>query len=537
MPERPMSFVSRQQQRDAAGVTRAVEVADALADGILDGLEVPLTVEPRNWRLEHQVHGSEVLADGVDNTRNYVSAQVNIVRDEIRYRTWCAAIQAGRLSLFQVATDGISSQELGRDVWRSHIALNKFSGEIAAAWISKYEDANELWFSNRQLATAARQPDFPFFAYSQAPIGHVQCAPPAFGLLTYKDRSTGKLYIRGTSGGTVHDETVVVAPTATVGGLSIAISGEHVLGVIDAVVDGKLVPMSALSTDGGSTFTGFEPIEFTHSDRFEPVASSGPPVVDFGGYFHVPLTVQHNDSAVALNAVMNEAVVEATIAPGPQRRLQRAVDAPRATLAAFPKKAPAFREGSELLHHERFGNSVTDGFGLIMVLLAEGQLFTSNSQSGGISFPEKAHLNHEMPTVAAYAATECYTSGRVPNTVSMDYVYLESDEELGAPQHPMSRALHFETWDMPLPTPQVTATAQGATVHVRIDADADFSASVNETTFSIDNPAIAVTSIEIQDNRNAVIGTDSNELAGATITFEVRTLFLHHRGSAQIALG
>ena len=74
-----------------------------------------------------------------------------------------------------------------------------------------------------------------------------------------------------------------------------------------------------------------------------------------------------------------------------------------------------------------YGSGVTDGFRLIMVLGTEGRLFASNSSAGGIFFPKSIQLNHEMPLVAAFSATECYGGGEKPNFVSMDYIYVKAD--------------------------------------------------------------------------------------------------------------
>ena len=56
----------------------------------------------------------------------------------------------------------------------------------------------------------------------------------------------------------------------------------------------------------------------------------------------------------------------------------------------------------------------------------EGRLFSSNSSAGGGHFPEAKLLNHEMPLVAEFSASECYSSGQKPNVVSMDYLFVEA---------------------------------------------------------------------------------------------------------------
>lgn len=514
-----LPVVTREAQLEALGLLKAPA---GMGDHVLDGVDVPLGVKARNWLLEYEVHQTVMLSTGVDSTRNLLSPQVNILRDEVRDKTWCAVLEGGRLSLVEITPGARKSRVLAKDAaWRSHIALNKYTGEVLPAWITPASDDSALWLAGQQVETETTRPDFPFVALSQVPIGHVQAEPPPFGLMTYKCRESGRLFARRLSEGRLEEERVIDAPEA-VGGLSFAISNEKVLGVIDAVTDGGVTPMACLSTDGGLTFSGFEPIELSFEESFQVRPGSGPPVADHGGFFHVPLALTDGRQSVAVNVVVEEALVEAIRVPTSEN------DDAKVEIQAFPKKEAKSIPGPEA----RFGNGVTDGFGLIMVMLSNGRLFTSNSQAGGLHFPEVAHLNHEMPTVAAFASTECYTSGRQPNTVSMDYIYLESDVALGSPQQPLSRELHFETWDMPLPVPRVTATAKGSDVTVRIEADANFISEA--TSFEIDDPTVAITSVELRGERDALVSTTAEDLAGKVITFEVRSRFYHHLGTATI---
>ena len=183
---------------------------------------------------------------------------------------------------------------------------------------------------------------------------------------------------------------------------------------------------------------------------------------------------------------------------------------------------------STLGGENHFGNGVTDGHGLIMVLATEGHLLTSNSSAGGIHFPEAALLNHEMPLVAVYSASQCYSSGLVPNFVSMDYLYIEANE-VGRPVSPY---LHIETWDMPLPIPEARAKCDGAQVEVTIVRDADL--EPGKVTFGFDDPTINITDVDVTSLRTAVVKTESEDLKGKTLTFDVLTLFHRHYGEAVI---
>ncbi|WP_143116407.1 hypothetical protein [Lentzea xinjiangensis] len=482
-----------------------------VSDELLDGIDIPVGVRARNWRLEHEVHGSSVLSDRVGSTRNFLSTQVNLVRDEVRDTTWCSIIEGGSLVLVRIDEKGESRRTIAEnDVWRSHLVLDKFTGEPILCWITANPDGRALWFQGELVPTATHHPDFPFVALNQVPIGHVQSSPPSFGILTYKCRDSGRLHYRMFEGRDLGPE-VEVGVQATVGGLSCAMSEAAVIGRIDAVDGDRVVPMISLATDRQGVFEDFEAVELPYTEPFRTMPASGPPTTDFRGHFHVPIAVADENEAIALDLVLDEALVEAVTVPTNSPQSSRAVT------QAFPKK-----DGLG-----RFGDGVSDGLGIIMVALADSLLYTSNSQAGGIHFPEKAHLNHEMPKVAAFSSTECYTGGRQPNVVSMDYVYLEADEE----GLPLSRELHFETWDMPLPVPQVTAIAEGSDITVTIEKDANFEAG--RTTFELD-PAVQVRGVEVVDDRHARVRTVGDVRPGQRIGFEVRSRFYHHHGDAVI---
>lgn len=510
-----LRLVERAAQLQASG---AVHLRSPMTlDEFLDGIEIPSGVRAQNWSLEHEVHGSALLSKAVESTRNLLSTQVNLVRDDVRDKTWCSIIEGGKLTLVEIGNEGSHRCVLTEaNVWRSHMVLDKFAGEPIVCWITATSESHTLWFQNEAVPTAARRPDFPFTALSQAPIGHAQSDPPAFGVLAYKCRDTGQLFCRRFEGARLGPEIEVDTP-AIVGGLSFAISGEEIIGRIDAIKDDRVVPMISFATDAGAVFGDFEAVELPYGASFHALPASAPPATDFLGFFHVPIAVANGEESIALDLVVNEALVEAVRMP------TSASGTPEAGTQAFPKKTATTESDAP----QRFGDGVTDGLGIIMVALSEGRLFTSNSQAGGIHFPERVHLNHEMPKVAAFNATECYTGGKQPNVVSMDYVYLEADAE----GFPLSGELHFETWHMPLPEPQARARADGSDVIVTIDKDANF--IPGETIFELD-PSITVRSVEVIDDRNARVVTDAGALTGRRIGFEVRSRFYHHRGSAVI---
>ena len=175
------------------------------------------------------------------------------------------------------------------------------------------------------------------------------------------------------------------------------------------------------------------------------------------------------------------------------------------------------------------GDGITDGLDIIATGLSQGKLFVSNSQAGGTHFPPKRLLNHEMPEIFSFRSTECcYTRAQVPNTVSMDYLFIEMDRN----GDPVSQDLLFETWDMPLPIPQLTAKAKGNKVKVEIQKDAFF--EEGKTIFSIDDPTVNIVSSSLVDNRSTVVEFDSNDLVRKVLSFEMKSLFYWHAGEATI---
>jgi hypothetical protein len=438
----------------------------------------------------------------------------------MRRLTWVATVEGQRLLLSEYLQPAATAAQRGRHaiaegpIWRYHITLNKYTGKIAATWVTRTDGNSELWFDGVQVETQAKNVDFPFFAYSQVPIGLIQSEEPPFGVLGYKCRDTGRVFIRRVEGADIQPEQVLVEEE-TVGGVSFGIMNDDIVGRIDLLRDGQLVPALATSRDGGQSFSQPQPIDISPAleQGFAPRPGYQRPIVDKGGAFHAPIALESDSDALALNYVVAaDTLVEAIRVQG---RLLKS------ELLVFP---------STLGSGNTFGNGVSDGHGLIMALSTDdGHLFSSNSSAGGSHFPEAQLLNHEMPLVADFSASECYSSGLTPNVVSMDYVFVECN----AIGRPVSGEVFIETWDMPLPLPGARARAAGNTVEIEILNDADL--EPGKVTFSFDDPAISVTGVDIADLRHATVHTDREDLQGKTITFDVLTLFHRHYGEAVVA--
>ena len=400
---------------------------------------------------------------------------------------------------------------------RAHLTVDKFSGAPRVAHASYTQAAGcRLFLDGTAVETTSDDVDFPFFALCQAPIGHVQTETPPDVILSYKCRKTGQLYLRSVDAkGEIGPERVVTAP-GCIGGMDFAISGESVLFRVDAAQDGKLITHTAQSPDRGATISGFAPISLGDFEPDTHLPATSPVFRDYLGNFHTPVATAKGDSRHLFD-VMNDAAVESLVISS---------NGGSYSVAAFPKKPLIAGLPQAALGR---GDGITDGIGIIATAVDQGDLLVSNSQAGGIYYPQARLLNHEMPKVFAFKATECcYTRAQKPNTVSMDYVFLECDER-GAP---ISRQLIVETWDMPLPTPQVRASAQGAVIRIEILKDAWF--EIGKTIFTFNDPTIVISAVTVIDGRTAEVTTDGGVLRGLTVTFETKTAFYWHEGSALI---
>lgn len=514
-----IKFIDRQSQLDTFNV-KLFSSSIETNDSIFDGEDVPRGTYARNWKLESELHQTVLLSESLQSTRNFLGQQHNIVRDELRRKTWACFIENGdTLAIAEISSTGEINKEvlLNEGAWRSHIALEKYTGKIIVVAILKEDGRNQLWFDGKIINTEAEEPDFPFFEFNSVSIGHVPSREADYGLLTYKCRSSGKLFTRPFTNGELGEEKAFECPS-TLGGAGIAISGNDVLLRIDELKGEDVVPIIYRSNNKGLDFGEPEEIESPYDDEFKFMPASAPPARDFSGAFHVPIAMTNKAESVALDLVVDVALVEAIRKPGEFRMVDRVAS------DAFPKTVCA----AVVTDAIRFGDGKTDGIGVITSLQTTGKVYTSNSQSGGISYPESGYINHEMPSIAAYDTTECHTTGERPNTVSMDYIYIEASSD----GIPLSQELHYETWDMPLPIPTIKAEADRGMVKITILQNANF---VNgKTVFEFDDPMVAITNVEINGTREAILSTDAEDLRGKVVTFEARTILYHHKASAVI---
>lgn len=504
-----------------------------LTDSYFDGAPLPRTIRPRTWIPEATVHRGRILSTQINSTRYFIGPQNCVIRDDNRRVTWVAFVETPsgqeglpRLMLHKFPGSWPSSRLapppesicLAEDnIWRYHIALNKFTGNVTATWITRSDHDQKLWLDGEVVDTQAQEPDFPFYAFSQPPIGHVASEEPPFSMFGYKCRRTNRLFIRRVQSGILGPE-VELNVGEVLGGMTFGISGENVLIRVDLLQNPKTVPALMTSADSGNTFSNVEPIDLSqYENGFDVVPGYTEPVVDVGGHFHAPIHVSDGKESRALNYVVRDDLLTEAIRINGSSRISNPELENRAISQGTQEVFPA-----TLGNPEAYGNGITDGHGLIMVLSAEGRLFSSNSSAGGRYYPEPALLNYEMPLMAVFASTECYTSGLRPDFVSMDYIYIEADAE----GRPLSSDLHMETWDMPLPIPQVEAIGNGSQVEITSMADMDF--EPGQVTFSFTNPSIHITDAKVTSLRTAVVNTNVEDLRGQTVRIDVDSLFHRH---------
>ncbi len=517
-----MRFVSRNEQNELSEQRSYWRRPGSRADddGYFDGEPLPREIVPRHWLPEGDVHRGRRMSRSMDSTRYLRGPQVVLVRDDMRRTTWCATAEHGRLMLHEYQRPRVSgaprtTEVFGQGpVWRYNIALNKYTGEVVPTCVVRANGAASLWHDGRRVDTAAERPDFPHFHYEQVPVGRIPEGEPSYGILTYKCRATGRVFARRTEGGEVGPEQVV-CEAPTVGGMSVAVYKNDVLGRVDLLRKGRVVPATVVSTDGGRSFGAPQEMDLAGplSEGFRVRPGYQRPIVDKGGAMHLPVALQSGSDALVVNVVPGaDLVVEAIRVPGELRK---------GALEVFP---------STLGSGTTFGNGVSDGHGLIMAMATEdGRLYSSNSSAGGSHFPEAQLLNHEMPLVGDFSASECYSSGLKANVVSMDYMFTE----VNAVGRPISGEVFIETWDMPLPEPKARARVEGERIEVEVLNDADL--EPGKVVFGFDDPTLGITGVEVRDLRHATIRTDrKDDVRGRTLTFDVLTLFHRHYGEAVI---
>lgn len=513
-----MKFISRENQLgENAKVAFKSFFANKnqnLSDAILDGEAILNKPTVRNWIDENKVHQALFLSNSIDSSRMFIGKQVISVRDEQRRITHTIFIEAKALIICSIKDNQIIHKEVLHEGYtqRATICLDKYTGETYVLHCSNSEGKRKLFLNKEEIKTEAEEIDFPFMVLEQPTIGHFATKPFSYGLLSYKCRKSGKIFVREFNNGIFEKENQLDIPN-TIGGVDFALNKDNVTFRIEAISDSGLIQMISKSGNRGRTTEPFKSLDFSSLNPDSLIPTNAPLLTDYLGNFQIPVTAIKDGNTLVLNITPNEEIVEAIRVPG---------DAFFASLERFPKKPAVTADGLGI------GNGFTDGLGLIATVQFNGALLSSNSQSGGHNFPQETMLNFEMPKSFSFKVTNCYTKGEKPNMVSMDYVFIEADE-LGVP---VSQRLMFETWNMPLPQPLLNAKVEGNKLRLKILQDGWF--EQGKTTIWLSDPKIEIRNLSFIDDRNIEIETDSLNLAGNKITFEMKNLLYYHYGATTL---
>ncbi|UVL48316.1 hypothetical protein LOY57_11130 [Pseudomonas moraviensis] len=514
---RPWDAFSPLKRVDASQIgLLSLSASALLRDELLDGISITRKDIPAHWVSEKYVHHAISLSHRIENTRFFLGPQIVATRDDIRQLSHFLVMESDALYLITTELGVIKTKLVVQEgeVRRATICLNNYSGKVSCLYCLKKSDGSYgLYLDSAELKTLSSDLDFPFMAWSQEPKGNVPMAEPSFGLITYKCRSSGKMFVRSMDvSGRVAPEREL-SDQLVLGGADFAIHENQVMLHVDSMFDGELIPNFAISVDQGNNFSAFSPVDL---NGFKPdlvIPTSSPVARDYHGNFHIPIAVM-KDGRQHLFDVHGGDAVEAMVLDGRGFGYN---------LLVFPKSPKA----TDILGK---GDGVTDGIGIIATTISEGKLYISNSQAGGYHYPMERAVNHDMTQMFAFRATECcYTRAQNANMVSMDYLFLESNDD----GDPLSNSLWLETWDMPLPQPELVASSVGGIAIVKIIKDAWFESG--KTTFVFSDPKVNILDIKFIDGREVEIATDAANLTGMKVTFDMRNFYYWHQGSALIS--
>lgn len=508
-----MKYVSRVDQSPAK-ITLMSLSGVILSDSLLNTPQLPRPTKALRWLRETEVHSGLRITDKLKNSNQFLANQVIVVRDELRLVTWVASIETDGVYLSRIEGDHLASHDLiaAGEISRATLTLRKFDGFPLVTYIQVINSQGKLFINKSQISTTSDSVDFPCLAIEQPPIGFAGLDAPKHAVLTYKETETGKSIARRLDPNSLTcDPEVDLQLPSILGGIAIVLSNGRAIGKVELVQGQVVIPAVMDSADYFVTPAPMQPIDLTGVPHDRVVPAKSRLFVDNTGAIHMSLLVDHNNVSIALDVHLDDDRIVAAIS-GP--------NAAHSLIEAFPKMPALY---SDLRFG--YGDGNTDGAGIIATLLSNGRLFASNSQSGGYIYPDAGLLNDDMQRMYLHSQTECYTRSR-PNYVSMDYAFIESDEA----GNPVSAELWLETWDMPLPLPEVEHTWEGDRLRLRILRDGWF--FPGQTSFVIEPTVAEITRAEFTDYREMTL--EFNEPArvrGTTITFETKNVFFYYQAS------
>jgi hypothetical protein len=484
-------------------------------DSLFDTSPLPRPMRAVNWIQETHIHRAVCLTTKLANSNQFVGTQKMIARDEVRRCTHLIAIERDGLFyyLLRSPTDVAKEQLSDGNIRRAHICLRKFDGKPIVSWVAESNRKGKLLVEGKDITTSALDVDFPYMAVGQPPIGFPATNPPNDGILLYKCRESGKSFARRFNPMSLAFEQDKELPFGTtLGGADADLNETKVLVRAQVIQVNTVQTHVCESTDFGRNFTPAKQLDLSAVPHDREIPSNAPVTIDYTRNFHIPVAVGNGSETMLLDALQDDDLVVAAISGGESVN-NAVVDFP-----AMPTIQAAFREG--------FGDGSLDGNGIIATMNVAGRLLVANSQSGGYSYPEASHLNYDMQSVYMFRSTQCYTRGVDPNTVSMDYAFIEAD----ADGRPLSAELWVDTWDMPLPTPLISQVRIGDQVRVTIRRSGWF--FPGQTAFELDPANTFIKNVKFNGFREAVLEFhDPSKLDGATLSFQTKNVFFFHKAS------
>jgi hypothetical protein len=511
-----MEFRSREQQ---TGTERRVRYnfvfpAGNLSDEILDGIVLPRTSGALKWIKENTVHQALKLTSRATRTASFLSTQAIAVRDEVRRVSHVATDEIDGLYLSKVRDAEVLERRriTDRPVVRFSLCLRKFDGHVVAIYCTD----TDIFLNGNKLVSNARQPDFVNISIDQPPIGNFATTAPRLGAISYKCRETGTVFVRQMDPMTLEVGAELVLPKVRVlGGADIVCFDGKLYIRVDDISNDRIVPsLASANLSAMAAPTQYTPIDLSKVPHSRVLPAMSGSSIDHTGNYHVPVVVG------------GEKDILLDILPGDDLAVA-AIERPHigaSALNVFPSKP-----GIDAALRPGFGDGVLDGNGIIASVGSDGDLYASNSQSGGYSYPSSSLLNHDMPKLFCFRATQCYTRGITPDVVSMDYVFVEAD----ADGHPTENSIWLETWDMPLPKPQLVAKLENNKVVATLVKQGWF--FPGKTSVELSDKSVSITGLNIIEGRKLEISVDRPPAAGTTVSFETRSEFYFHSGRAEIS--
>jgi hypothetical protein len=508
-----MKYVSRADQAPAT-VSLMSLAGRGLSDALLNTPKLPRPIKALRWLSEADVHSGLRITAKLKNSNQFFANQVMVVRDEIRSLTWVATIETDGIYLSRIEGNHLASHDIvsAGEVSRATLTLRKFDGLPLVTFIQIINGKGQLFINKFCVGTTADNIDFPCLAIEQPPIGFAALEAPMHAVLTYKEIETGRSIARHVDPNTlICDTEVDLQLPSILGGVAVAISNGRTLGKIELIQGQTVIPATLDSIDYFATSVAPKPIDLTAVPHDRVVPAQSRLFIDNTGIIHASLLVEYQNDSIVLDSHLDDGIIVAAVSD---------TKGTHSLIEAFPKM-PALYDGLRF----GYGDGETDGAGVIATLLSNGRLFASNSQSGGYTYPDAGLLNDDMQRMYLHAQTECYTRNR-PNYVSMDYAFIESDES----GNPVSAELWLETWDMPLPLPEIEHTWEGDRLRLRILRDGWF--FPGQTSFLIEPTVAEITRADFVDYREMTLEFNAPErVKGTTITFETKNVFFYYQAS------